>query len=351
MSAPLSISRRVAAELFLSRPPANPPTQPSTVKGYTLTRRVLAGLLGVRLPPRQVTFSGSGADLHGTHAGSRDAISSSPGSEIGAAVAAESVAAWPAVIRLSHRMTILGMADQLRIVDNSIHDLFLLLESTYRSVMSLVYIGSHGHLADGAAGLEQELESISALVFVLGEQLEGALAQAHALDRSRPLTGDPDLGFALTLAPTISDGLDMGDDLALTIDRVIPAARELTRNTENDLGGVFNRDGEAIREIARELVEEDSRLCVQAITLVSDLVRNVETLQRAANDFMDADLSGLALENVDLIGLRWNVNTVWPNDWTDRIRNTSIEKPEGSGQFVVRPAFDADSAGLAPVGA
>ncbi|MFE4626005.1 hypothetical protein [Streptomyces mirabilis] len=60
-------------------------------------------------------------------------------------------------------------------------------------------------------------------------------------------------------------------------------------------------------------------------------------LRAFVDDFMYADLRPADLLGVDMTGVRWSTQTLWPAELdVEELRNHSVEDPAGSGIFVVR---------------
>ncbi|WP_432033643.1 hypothetical protein [Streptomyces antibioticus] len=64
-------------------------------------------------------------------------------------------------------------------------------------------------------------------------------------------------------------------------------------------------------------------------TLLLLVKRAEKRANRAADDFISADLSGAQLGGINLGGLKWSEATVWPPGWSDRLRRASTESEPG----------------------
>lgn len=70
--------------------------------------------------------------------------------------------------------------------------------------------------------------------------------------------------------------------------------------------------------------------------LARDAASASAALMTIANDFLHADVRGVNLSVVLLVGVRWDAATRWPPEWIDRIQRASEEDPAFPGVFVVQ---------------
>ena len=194
---------------------------------------------------------------------------------------------------------------------------------------------------DFARDLARALALDSALDSALDRDLDRALDRARArardlaraldsaLDRARDRALDRAGARARDLARALDSALDRALDSALDRAR----ARHLDRALDSALDRALDRALDLARILARELVPVLGRQFG---------LQNIEELASAflagaLDDFSRADLSGIDLTSVDLLGVRWSEwDTRWPPGTDiERLRSASEETEPGSGVFVI----------------
>ncbi|MCF3136650.1 hypothetical protein IPZ69_41325, partial [Streptomyces olivochromogenes] len=248
-----------------------------------------------------------------------------------------------------------------------------------------------------ASVIENRDQDARALDPFLALALHLASAQDNARDLTRDLTyarnlahdfteldsalaNDSSRHFAVTLARRLNAASNRASDLShafylATIvdldatharDRALILAHELNRSHDHTIIEVLNLQLGIVRELDEALAydldlalavalaqdRDHPRDLVTARDLVLDLSpiddpsTTAAQLRQAVSDFRGADLRQAQLKKADLAWITWDENTRWPENWIERIKNASVEQPEGSGQYVILPAFDNDPASI-----
>ncbi|MBQ1160426.1 hypothetical protein KBZ21_20350 [Streptomyces sp. A73] len=92
-------------------------------------------------------------------------------------------------------------------------------------------------------------------------------------------------------------------------------------------------------EAVQDLCNDVERALEEAVALEAA----IESVVSASNDFCGADLNSAALEGVSLAGIIWNLDTVWPAGWEERILRTSLPRNEAETELVVAAEPSAQS--------
>ncbi|MEU2722125.1 hypothetical protein [Streptomyces smyrnaeus] len=92
-------------------------------------------------------------------------------------------------------------------------------------------------------------------------------------------------------------------------------------------------------ETVQDLCNDVERALEEAVALEAA----IEAVVSASNDFCGADLNSAALEGVSLTGIIWNLDTVWPAGWEERILRTSLPRNEAETELVVAAEPSAQS--------
>jgi hypothetical protein len=263
---------------------------------------------------------------------------------------------------------------------------------------------------DLTASEEQAGWSKQARARTLSRDLQHALNSAHdlfGLDPDPPLARDLDRAsiFALDLDQTLARDLDLDRvldidrvlDLACVVDRTAALALDITLFRTRDR--VYLRALDLALAIGRALDQalDRGRLLDRAMTRVIDRTLNPDPfpdregerlrirdrsiasslplaselssvlggvlsdslgiehldgladalLTGALDDFSQADLSGVDLSHVGLVGLRWSIpGTRWPPSLdVDALLDRSEETEPGSGVYIILPPRETERAG------
>jgi hypothetical protein len=205
----------------------------------------------------------------------------------------------------------------------------------------------------------------------LARILDRDLDLARILDRIRDL--DRHLDRALDLDRDLARVLDLDRDLAVTLASVLTRARALARAlasvldlldarargrghdllldlaSDRDLDRALDRALIFVRAHDRDLARdrdldldidparELARVLAQKFGLQNTEGLASALLAGALDDFSHTDLSGIDLNAVDLIGIRWSArDTRWPPGTDiERLLSVSEETEPGSGLFVI----------------
>jgi hypothetical protein len=134
-------------------------------------------------------------------------------------------------------------------------------------------------------------------------------------------------------------GSDTDDDATSALSVVSPLVDDLIARIDSDIKGsddAFYSQISRIRDSAHDIIPAfgATRGLRRLHDLVQRLADDLDALELALNDFTAVDMRGVDLTGANLMGLRWSNETIWPEGWTERIRDISDDL--GSGVFVVR---------------
>ncbi|MFJ8159026.1 hypothetical protein [Streptomyces sp. NPDC094468] len=160
--------------------------------------------------------------------------------------------------------------------------------------------------------------------FDLASNLASDLARARTITRRHTRDHTPTLAHARTLALNLASDIVRTLDFASAGDLDLASALDLASDLASDLSLALDLG------LTRDF----------DLTLLDNPTAVAEQLKRAASDFRGADLRRARLREADLAWLKWDERTKWPQEWQERIENASVEQPEGSGQYIVLPAYD-----------
>lgn len=329
-------------------------TEPPARDGYSVARRALAGLLGVRL----VTPGEQAGPIP-------PATSASPGTGRHISAAAAIAAADP-LVRLTVRQSPLVAAvpiadllvraldinDKLMSSDGRVNDGNLASARTLSHDLDRTF----GRARDFALARQSALDLDPGLAYDLERALDPARAHDLALDlnhilynaRSRVLdlaralarALDNALGNALDNARAfaLDRARDRARDLAVALARARPPHRPTRPGADNfDSAPYSARDSDRDRDRARTLAfvivgALSDLLGIEHLDGLADALLN-----GALDDFGHADLSGVDLAHIDLGGVHWSVSgTRWPAGLdVEALMQQSEETGPGSGIYVI----------------
>ena len=332
-------------------------TEPPARDGYSVARRALAGLLGVRL----VTPEEQAGPIP-------PATSTSPGEDRHISAAAAIAAADP-VVRLTVRRSPLvvavlttdllvraiDIADILASIGGRVEDSDLArprpLSPRARPVNHALALAARDQARDLARDLDRALALTHDSALALTRDSALALARNLTLDRALTLTHDltPPLDRNLDLDLALDRALDL--DLARALDRALARARALDRDRTPE--HAFYRNGARARtraldrtrtraldralDRARELADVLAGALSDSLG-IEHLAGLVDALLNGAlDDFSQADLSGVDLAHIGLVGVHWSVSgTCWPPGLdVEALMQQSEETEPGSGIYVI----------------
>jgi hypothetical protein len=177
-----------------------------------------------------------------------------------------------------------------------------------------------------------------------------------ARDLARVLARDlDDLDLAHVLAPDLDLDSDRARTLALIgdLDEALDIARSRARRRNPDYGPGTYIEGALVDVLDRtfsvglDLARELAWVLAQEFDLQDTEGLVSALLAGVLDDFSQADLSGIDLTAVDLVGIRWSErNTRWPPGTDiERLRSASEETEPGSGIFVITRRGGTDRTG------
>jgi hypothetical protein len=324
--------------------------QPRVRDGYSVARRALAGLLGVRLaePEKQTRPLSPSA---GMSAG-----------EVRHVSAAAVIVAVDPLVRLTVRLSPLVAATLMADLLVRAHDIADSLTSsgarvedlTFTRTLSRNLASDLDRVLDRARVVTQNLawDLVGDLDLVLARDLAHAEDLALALD----LDGDRDLLLALDHDPArvfdiafdraFNRALQLTRDLTRDLALNIVLDHALARTLGRALGRDLVRDLALDRNLSHAISPDFARELAFALAgVLSDLlwVEHLHGLtdalfQGALDDFSQADLSEANVAQIDMAGVRWSVSkTRWPAGLdVGAVIERSEEVTPGSGVYVIK---------------
>ncbi|WP_406429209.1 hypothetical protein [Streptomyces sp. NBC_00147] len=203
-----------------------------------------------------------------------------------------------------------------------------------------------------------------ALDLDLAQDLDRVLRSGFEEDLYMALTSDRERGRERDLGVASARARKLARDLALVLrdaltrergyvyrdsvrdhalDRVLDCARTRDRDLATDLAvalhDALDHDLDRARDCALALSHCLDRTVSSSLGLEGTEGLSGALLEGVLDDFTGADLRGLGLTDLHLVGMRWSSGTRWPQhidrEWLSR---RSRETPPGSGIFtVLRP--------------
>lgn len=216
-----------------------------------------------------------------------------------------------AIVRLKYRQEALAVSQAFWPRDLTTH-----LGAALVDVRRLVAELDYGNLLDpavlGLGNLDRALRTVSLL--------------PEPLKRPAPLAGDDYIGG-------IEDYLDIYTarlfSAAGSVRQLL--AEEVEREPSTDKTSGYCVVVLEVTEVAQDLLDDLEKMNLYAAALA----RAVSKVEEASTDFRGADLRHAQLGGLKLKGIRWDKETVWPEEWQDRIFRVSELASEEQGVLVV----------------
>ncbi|MEU3795759.1 hypothetical protein AB0F07_39240 [Streptomyces fructofermentans] len=265
-------------------------------------------------------------------------------------------------------------------VDSSLHEMDGSTGSDYDSLTRLklrqnVIVVNYIRGLAIAEEVEDQTKSVAALASKLAKQLtgrEGAMnfsevveTSLHLMQAVEVLPGFPAAGVneSVKMVQRMTLELTAACDSVSDAARTVVTTRCSTRRSRNTPGELTLREAQRMLtnavEKALEVVYPLLDRCQAVVSAVwlakrsmSQQVRRkiglrwtplgfpaqtAAELRAFLDDFIHADLRAANLAGVDMTGVKWSVQTLWPIDLdVEDLRSRSTEEPTGSGIYIVR---------------
>lgn len=337
---------------------------PPSRQGYSVARRVLAGLLGVRLPERTGPVPPDGPPvlndisvpvpldtLISNHPAVPAVLEPAPNASrpsqatvslaeqiLNAVDRAEAASATWAALSPGTRLAMRGQPIFLAVMISD-----LLTRAIAIVIVSDKFRLHRYHLTQEVGALSGGLEFISTIT----SDLYPSSSLVHDLAEPRDLVFDLDVALVREgdFAHVRSIARDLARALALALTRLISAlsgdvpgdlALALALARTLDLAGLDLNLDYALHS-ALSISSSVDEAAARRIDLSSKLRLAPVLLAGALDDFTQADLTGVELSSVSLVGILWSKDgTKWPTG-TDvaRMLELSVETNPGSGMYLI----------------
>lgn len=346
-----AVQRRVIRQLLGADPVR--PADLHTRQGYSMARRVLADLLGVQLPERTGSVpSGAPPTRKGDSASKPSAATIPNGPAVPMVLDPAPHASGPshATVSLAEQFlnasdreqaaavtfaalspgTRLAMRGQSIVLSIIISD--LLTRALAIAIVAYKFRSHRGRVTQEVGELNRGLEVASRV----SRDLYPSSTLVPDLTHARDLAFDHALSLVLAIEDDSADvgilARDFALDLARLLARILARNRDFSSTLDLDLGDLDH----ALHSVLNISASVDE-VAARRIGLDGDLRLAPALLAGALVDFTQADLSGVDISNVSLVGIFWSKDgTRWPTG-TDaaRLVDLSVETDPGSGMYLI----------------